>query len=109
MVRYLYGFIAWYILTLLGCLLVIHLIVRRFTAIAVAIASPFMAWNFLAAHNGFLTASLLGASLLCLERQPLLAGVFIGCLIYKPQFGILFPVALAVAKKWRAFASAFVT
>jgi arabinofuranan 3-O-arabinosyltransferase len=109
MVRYLHGFIAWDILTLLGCLLVIYLIVRRLPAIAVAIASPFMAWNFLAAHNGFLTASLLGASLLCLERQPLLAGLFIGCLTYKPQFGILFPVALAAAKKWRAFASASVT
>jgi arabinofuranan 3-O-arabinosyltransferase len=109
MVRYLHGFIAWDILTLLGCLLVIYLIVRRPPAIAVAIASPFMAWNFLAAHNGFLTASLLGASLLCLERQPVLAGVFIGCLTYKPQFGILFPVALAAAKKWRAFASASAT
>jgi arabinofuranan 3-O-arabinosyltransferase len=109
MVRYLHGFIAWDILTLLFCLLVIYLIVRRLPAIAVAIASPFMAWNFLAAHNGFLTASLLGSSLLCLERQPVLAGLFIGCLTYKPQFGILFPVALAAATKWRAFVSASAT
>jgi arabinofuranan 3-O-arabinosyltransferase len=109
MLRYLWGFIAWDVLTLLGCLLVIYLIVRRLTAIAVAIASPFMAWNFLAAHNGFLTASLLGASLLCLERQPVLGGLFIGCLTYKPQFGILFPVALAAAGKLRAFASASAT
>jgi arabinofuranan 3-O-arabinosyltransferase len=106
MAPYLPGFIAWDIMTLLGCLLVIYLIVRRLPAIAVAMASPYMAWNFLAAHNGFLTASLLGASLLCLERQPVLAGLFIGCLTYKPQFGILFPVALAAARKWRAFASA---
>jgi hypothetical protein len=56
-----------------------------------------------------LTASLLGASLLSLKRRPILAGVFIGCLTYKPQFGILFPVALAAAHQWRAFASAFVT
>ena len=108
-VRYLYGFIAWDLLTLLGFIAVIYLIVRRLPAIAVALASPFTAWNFLAAHNGFLTASLLGASLLALERQPVLAGVLIGCLTYKPQFGILFPVALAAAKKWRAFASASVT
>ncbi len=109
MVRYLHGFIAWDILTLLGCIAVIYLIVRRLPAIALAIASPFAAWNFLAAHNGFLTASLLGASLLSLERRPIVAGVFIGCLTYKPQFGILFPVALAAAKQWRAFASAAAT
>ena len=29
-----------------------------------------------------------------------------GCLSYKPQFGILFPVALAASNQWRAFASA---
>src|SRR5262249_10212824 len=65
--------------------------------------------NILAGQNGFLTASLLGASLLFLERQPVLAGVFFGCLTYKPQFGILLPVALVAAKKWRAVAAAVAT
>jgi hypothetical protein len=64
---------------------------------------------FLAAQNGCLTASLLGAGLLCLERRPVLAGVFIGCLTYKPQFGVLVPVALIAAKEWRAIASAVIT
>jgi arabinofuranan 3-O-arabinosyltransferase len=56
-----------------------------------------------------LTASLLGASLLLLEQRPVLAGVFIGCLTYKPQFGVLLPVALIAARQWRAFVSAAVT
>jgi arabinofuranan 3-O-arabinosyltransferase len=102
---YLCGFIGWDLLTLLGFIAVIYLIVRRLPAIAVALASPFRAWNFLAAHNGFLTASLLGASPLTLERQPVLAGVLFGCLGYKPQFGILFPIAIAAAKNgapWQA-------
>ena len=34
------------------------------------------------------------------------AGVFIGCLGYKPQFGILYPVALVAARQWRAIAGA---
>jgi arabinofuranan 3-O-arabinosyltransferase len=109
MLRYLYGFIAWDVVTLFGCIAVIYLIVSRLPAIALAVASPFTAWNFLAAHNGFLTASLVGAALLSLERWPVVAGVFIGCLTYKPQFGILFPVALAAANQWRAFASAGAT
>jgi hypothetical protein len=94
---------------LIGCVAVVYLIVRRRAAIALTLAAPFSAWNFLAAQNGFLTASLLGASLLFLERRPVLAGVFVGCLTYKPQYGILFPVALVASRQWRAIASAAVT
>jgi hypothetical protein len=106
---YSYGFIAWDVATLLGLIAVVYLIVRRLPVVALVLASPFTMWNFLAGQNGFLTGSLLGASLLFLERQPVLAGVFIGLLTYKPQFGILLPVALAAARQWRAFASAAAT
>jgi hypothetical protein len=106
---YLYAFIAWGLMTLFGCISAVFFIVRRSAAVALVLASPYTAWNLLAGQNGFLTASLLGASLLFLERRPVLAGVFIGCLTYKPQFGILFPVALAAAREWRAFASATAT
>ena len=82
------AFIAWDMVTLLGLIVVVYFIVRRLPAVALVLASPFTAWNFLAGQNGFLTGSLLGASLLLLERQPVLAGVFIGSLTYKPQFGI---------------------
>src|SRR5262245_53598450 len=103
------GFIAWSILTLLGLIVVVYLIVQRLPAAALVLASPFTIWNFLAGQNGFLTGSLLGAALLSLERRPVLAGLFIGLLAYKPQFGILLPVALAAAGQWRAFASAALT
>src|SRR5215472_13104009 len=103
---YFWSFIAWICATLTGCILVGYLIVRRSPVIALILASPFTAWNIFFGQNGFLTASLLGASLLFLERQPILAGVFIGCLTYKPQFGILIPLALAASNQWRAFASA---
>jgi arabinofuranan 3-O-arabinosyltransferase len=107
--RYFFAFIAWDIITLLGCVIVVYAITRRQAAIALVLACPFTAWNVLAAQTGFLTASLLGASLLFLERQPVLAGVFIGCLTCKPQFGILFPVALVAARQWRTIASAGIT
>jgi preprotein translocase subunit SecY len=35
--------------------------------------------------------------------------VFIGCPAYKPQFGIVIPVALVAAGQWRTFASAVIT
>jgi arabinofuranan 3-O-arabinosyltransferase len=107
--HYSHAFLAWDVLTLLAGLVVVYSIVRHPAAIALFLACPFTFWNFLAAHNGFLTAALLGAALLFLERRPLLAGVFIGCLTCKPQFGLLFPVALLAAREWRAVASAAIT
>src|SRR6266404_2376149 len=106
---YVAAFLTWGLLTLLGCIVVVYLVVRRRPAVALVLASPFTVWNVLAGQSGFLTASLLGASLLALERRPVLAGVFIGCLTYKPQLGILLPVALVAANQWRAFASAAIT
>jgi arabinofuranan 3-O-arabinosyltransferase len=52
---------------------------------------------------------LIGGALWLLERRPLLAGVAMGLLTYKPQFGLLFPLALAVTAQWRAFAAAAAT
>jgi arabinofuranan 3-O-arabinosyltransferase len=109
LLRYVTAFLTWETVTLMAFVAVVYFIVRRSAAIALALASPFTAWNFLAGQNGFLTASLLGASLLLLERRPMLAGAFIGCLSYKPQFGVLFPIALAAANQWRAVASAAAT
>jgi arabinofuranan 3-O-arabinosyltransferase len=103
------AFLIWESATLIGCIAVVYRIVMRQPAIAMTLASPFTFCNFLSGQDGFLTGSLIGASLLFLERQPVLAGVFIGCLAYKPHFGILFPVALIAAKQWRAFASASAT
>jgi arabinofuranan 3-O-arabinosyltransferase len=106
---YLVAFFIFEMGTLLGLIGVVYRIVRRPPAVALVLASPFTAWNFLAGQSGFLTAALLGASLLFLRSRPVLAGALIGCLSYKPQFGVLFPIALVAAHQWRTIASAAVT
>ena len=106
---YLLAFLTWNVATLLAHIAVVYLIVRRPPAIALVLASPFTFMNIVVGQMGFLTASLLGSSMLFLERRPGMAGVFIGCLTYKPQFGILFPLALAAFRQWRALASAIAT
>ncbi len=73
------------------------------------LAFPAVFINLGQAHNGFLTAALIGAALTQLDRRPILAGILIGCLAYKPQFGLLIPLVLAVSGRWRAFAAAAVT
>src|SRR5208282_1291227 len=60
-------------------------------------------------QNGFLSAALLGGAAVWLDKRPVLAGVCFGCLAYKPQLGIIVPLALAVAGRWRCFAAAGAT
>jgi len=75
----------------------------------VAAAFPAVFVNLGHGQNGFLTAGLLGAALLSLQQRPLLSGILFGLLAYKPQFGLLIPVALLAAGQWRATISAGLT
>lgn len=74
-----------------------------------AVAFPAVFINLGHGHNGFLTAALLAAALIQLDRRPVLAGILFACLAYKPQFGLLVPLVLAASGRWRAFAAATVT
>jgi arabinofuranan 3-O-arabinosyltransferase len=103
------SFVVWEVVTLLGCTVVVYLVVRRWLAIILTLASPFSFANIFTGQTGFLAVFFVGAALLALRRRPLVAGFFIGCLTYKPQYGILFPVALVAARKWRALGSAAIT
>ena len=44
-----------------------------------------------------------------LTRRPLVAGLCLGLLAYKPQFGILFPLVLAFDGRWRVIVTATAT
>jgi hypothetical protein len=57
-------------------------------------------------HNGFLTALLLGGGLILLDRRPFLAGLLLGCLVYKPQFALVIPLLLLATRQWRAILGA---
>jgi alpha-1,2-mannosyltransferase len=71
-----------------------------------ALAYPAVLVNIGHGQNGFLTAALLGGALVLLDRRPIIAGILIGLLVYKPQFGLMIPLALIAAGRWRTFAAA---
>jgi hypothetical protein len=60
-------------------------------------------------QNGLFTGAALVTALTRIDRRPLLAGVLIGLLTFKPQLGILLPIALLAARRWKVIASAGVT
>ena len=74
-----------------------------------ALATPAVFINAVGGQNGTWTAALLGGGLSILDRRPLVAGALFGLLIYKPQIGILVPVALIAGGYWRTIAAAFTT
>ena len=79
------------------------------SGIFVALGFPAALWNVTAGQNGFLTAALIGGTLGLLERHPALAGICLGLLTYKPQFGVLFPIALIADRRWLTIAVAALT
>jgi hypothetical protein len=103
------AFAAWMAVTLPAYLLVIRNIIGHRAGLLLAAAFPAALWNLAVGQNGFVTAALLGGSIAGIDRQPLLAGALLGLLSYKPQFGLLFPLVLAVAGRWRVIAAAAVS
>lgn len=106
---YFASFFLWTAGTLAPFAFVVSRIAQKREAMLWALAFPAALLDIYVGQNGFFTAALFGAMLLTLKDRPLLAGVFVGLLTYKPQFGILIPIALLAGSHWRALASATFT
>lgn len=78
-------------------------------SLLVLLAFPGTFVNLGHGQNAFLTAALLGGGLVLLDRRPALAGMFLGLLSYKPQFGLLIPIALLAGMHGRAILAAGAT
>jgi arabinofuranan 3-O-arabinosyltransferase len=103
---YLSAFAVWVVGTLFLYAATIYVIVPRPAAFVAAITPVTVPANILLGHNGFITAALIGLSLVLLERRPWSAGIFLGLLTYKPHFGVLFPLVLLASRNWRALVGA---
>jgi arabinofuranan 3-O-arabinosyltransferase len=103
---YLAAALLWLAATLAAYVAVLRHIVGDRIGILVALGFPAAIWNVTAGQNGFLTAALIGGTLAFLEPRPVVAGLCLGLLTYKPQFGLLFPLVLIVDRNWTAFAVA---
>jgi hypothetical protein len=106
---YFAAFGLWVAVTLPLLVLAVARIARDNKAWLIALAFPAVLLDIYVGQNGFVSAALIGATLLKMEECPWLSGVFLGLLAYKPQFGILFPFVLIAAGQWRVIASATLT
>lgn len=106
---YLWALLCWQAASLVPALMVVRRILPDRDVMLASLGFPAVVVCLMHGHNGFLSAFLFGAALLVLPTRPILAGMLFGCLAYKPQFGMLLPLALWAAGQWRAIASAGAT
>ncbi len=105
---YLAALAAWLLVTGAAYLAAIRGLLPRPWIWAAALAFPAVLMTALHGQNALLTTALFGFAALWLDRRPVLAGVCIGLLCFKPHLAVLTPVALAAGGRWRAFAGAAV-
>jgi alpha-1,2-mannosyltransferase len=106
---YAWGLSVWLAASFAAYLATVRAILPRKETLLIATAFPAVFVNIGHGQNGFLTTALLGGALHLLARRPWLAGVLIGLLTYKPQFGVLIPIALVAGGHWRTIATATLT
>jgi arabinofuranan 3-O-arabinosyltransferase len=102
------AYAGWALVSFLPYLATMRAIVGRWFGFLLAAAFPVVFTNTLVGQNGFLTASLIGGTLVLMPRWPVLSGICLGLLSYKPQYGLLFPLVLIAAAQWRVFFTASV-
>jgi hypothetical protein len=74
-----------------------------------ALVAPATTITIIAGQAGLLAAALMAGGFRLAATRPILAGVLLGLLTYKPQMGMLVPVALLAAGLWRTIAAAVAT
>ncbi|MGO8909975.1 MAG: glycosyltransferase family 87 protein [Bradyrhizobium sp.] len=103
---YALAYVGWAAVSLVPYLAVMRAIVGRSFGLLLALAFPVVFTNALVGQNGYLTASLIGGTLALMPTRPVLSGICLGLLSYKPQYGLLFPLVLIAASQWKVFFTA---
>jgi arabinofuranan 3-O-arabinosyltransferase len=103
------GLVGWAAASFVPYMAMMRGLVGQRFGLMVGAAFPVVLANTMAGQNGFLTAALLGGTLVLMPARPVLSGICLGLLSYKPQYGLLFPLVLIAASQWRVFSAAAVT
>jgi len=100
------AFAGWALTSLMPYLAVMRAVTGKTFGWLLGLAFPAVLTNTLVGQNGFLTAALIGGTLWLLPSRPVLSGICLGLLTYKPQYGLLFPLVLIAASQWTVFVTA---
>ncbi len=74
-----------------------------------SLATPALFVSAVGGQNGAMTAALLGGGLMLVDRRPIVAGILLGLMVYKPQLALMLPFALFAGRRWLVIAVTAVT
>jgi hypothetical protein len=106
---YLWSLAAWLGAGIVGYLSVLWRILPQPLTSWAGLAFPAVLVTIEHGQNALLTTTLLAWALIVLPRRPVIAGILIGLLTFKPQVGLLIPIALLAGGYWRAMIVAATT
>ena len=106
MLSYATAYTVWALGTFPAYLIAIRAIVGDRIGYLLAAAFPAVLANFTIGQNGFVTAGLIGGTLVLMRQRPIMAAVLLGLLTFKPHLGLLFPIALIAGREWRVLVTA---
>lgn len=106
---YLLALFVWQGLSLTFLVTMVVKLSGRREAIILTLAFPAVFVTLGHGQNAFLTAGLFVGALYNFDRKPIVAGLLLGLLTFKPHLGVLIPFALIISGRWRVFFSACVT
>jgi hypothetical protein len=98
------AYALWTLLRVALLVLVCRLLGLPWLGCAFLLVSPGVLLNVLFGQNGAVTSSLVLAGLWLSTSAPRTSGASFGLLTFKPQLGLLLPVALVAAGRWAALA-----
>ncbi len=99
--------VAWSAGSLLSMAAALHVVLRNWQAVIVAMALPMVVTSLSYGQNGLLTAALLALGLVWADVSPIGAGVLLGATCYKPQLAVLAPLLMIAGGRWRVAAASF--
>jgi hypothetical protein len=73
------------------------------------VLAPTTVMSLISGQNGFFSSALMIGGVRLMISRPILAGMLFGLMAFKPQVGLLIPIALIAARAWRCFWAAALT
>ena len=103
--HYFVALAIWCVAPLVSLMIVVKRYVGHAWAAAAVLLFPGTVHSLLTGQNGVLSALIIAAGVLNLERRPLLAGAILGALSYKPHVAAAVYAALLIGRYWHALAA----
>ena len=100
LVPYFWALGAWLVTTGFACWRALRLLAEGRLPFLTFFAFPAVYLNALFGQNGYLTTALYACAAANLGRRPILAGMCLGGLIFKPHLLVMVPVALIMGRAW---------